>query len=424
MSAGCEPMNRLAIALLVPLTFPCVSRAQFEAGAAKADITPPTGYAMWGYAARKDKPSVGVRDPLFARVLVLKAGDAKIALVSLDLGRAPIRDSMARIRETLKPDGFAELFLVASHTHHGPVIEVETWPKEKPYVKELEGKLVAAIRKADAARQPARYGVASTEVPFNRNRQSKRKDAPADRELGVLRVEDLRGKPIAHAVNFAAHPTMLPTNLMEFSADYAGAMAKRVEAETGVPCLFLQGAAGDLSPNPPEGVKGPDEFGTKLGDAVLALAKETRMTGKGAKLEARREEFHFQVMIDVNNLVVRVALEQAFFPDLIAFFQKEYAKGVRPGISSALLDDTLGFVGVSGELFSEHAVNLKRRARLPHLFVLGYCNDYQQYFPTIQAVSEGGYGTGLPVSVAELGAGEKMMDRALIQLYRMRGLVP
>ena len=211
-------MKRHTFALLVALAFPCVSRGQFEAGAAKADITPPTGYPMWGYAARKDKPSTGVRDPLFARVLVLKAGDGKIALVSLDLGRAPIRESMARIREKLKPDGFLELFFVASHTHHGPVIEVETWPKDKPYVKELEEKLVAAIRKADVARKPAKYGVNSTEVTFNRNRQSKRKDAPVDRELMVLRVETADGKPIAHAVNFAAHPTMLPTNLMEFSA--------------------------------------------------------------------------------------------------------------------------------------------------------------------------------------------------------------
>ena len=98
--------------------------AELEAGAATTDITPPTGYPMWGYASRKDKPCEGVLDPLHARALVLKAGDAKVAVVSLDLGRAPTRGSMARIREALKPDGFAELFLVASHTHHGPVIEV------------------------------------------------------------------------------------------------------------------------------------------------------------------------------------------------------------------------------------------------------------------------------------------------------------
>src|SRR5206468_212900 len=111
----------------------------------------------------------GTLDPLHARALVLKAGENKIALVSLDLGRAPTRESMKRIRDALKPDGFAELFLVASHTHHGPVIEIDTWPtKEKPYTRDLETKLVAVIQKADAARKPARYAIASTEVGLNR----------------------------------------------------------------------------------------------------------------------------------------------------------------------------------------------------------------------------------------------------------------
>jgi neutral ceramidase len=419
-------MRRLAIAAVAVLGMPNLLHADFTAGAGKIDITPPTGYAMWGYSSRKDKPAQGVRDPLFARALVLKAGEGKIALVSLDLGRAPTRDSMKRIRDKLKGDGFSELFLVASHTHHGPVIEVDTWPKDakKPYVRELEEKLAAVILKADAARKPARYGVAATEVSFNRNRQSKRKDAPVDRELLVLCVEDLDGKRIATAVNFAAHPTMLPAELLQFSADYPGAMAKRVETETGAPCLFLQGAAGDLSPNPPEGVKGPDEFGKKLGDTVLSLAKDVRMAGAGAALATAREEFKFKITIDVNNALIRAGLERAFFPDLIAFFDREYAEGVRPTLSAAVLDKSIAFVGVSGEFFSEHALSLKRRSRIPHLFVLGYCNDYQQYFPTIQAVSEGGYGTTLPVSVAEVGAGERIIDRSLIHLYQLRGMIP
>ena len=46
---------------------------------------------------------------------------------------------------------------------------------------------------------------------------------------------------------------------------------------------------------------------------------------------------------------------------------------------------------------------------------------YQQYFPTIENASEGGYGADPGVSTAEVGAGEQMMNAALIQLYRMRG---
>ena len=90
-------------------------------------------------------------------------------------------------------------------------------------------------------------------------------------------------------------------------------------------------------------------------------------------------------------------------------------------LTTALLDGRIGFVGVSGEFFCGHALSLKRRARLEHLFFLGYCNDYQQYFPTLEASAEGGYGTDLYVSPVELGAGERIMDRALLHLYQMRG---
>jgi len=108
----------------------------------------------------------------------------------------------------------------------------------------------------------------------------------------------------------------------------------------------------------------------------------------------------------------------------VDFYAAEYQKGVRPHLAAALFDGRIGLVGVSGEFFCGHALSLKRRARLEHLFLLGYCNDYQQYFPTIEAASEGGYGTDPLVAPAELGAGEKVMDRALIHLYQMRGKLP
>jgi hypothetical protein len=202
-------------------------------------------------------------------------------------------------------------------------------------------------------------------------------------------------------------------------------MAKHVEAATGgAPCLFLQGAAGDLAPNLPPTAPDADQFGRTLGDSVLSLLKDLRFEKQGETLAARREELRFRATLDIRNPFIRGALGDAFFPELIGFFEREYADGVRPTVTTAVLDGRVGFVGLSGEFFCDHALGLKRRARLPHLFVLGYCNDYQQYFPTVQAVSEGGYGTGLPVSVAELGAGERVADRALIHLYQLRGMVP
>jgi hypothetical protein len=414
--------------LFIVLASLCVSAArsaELQAGAAKGEITPPVGGPMWGYAARHDAPSVGVLDPLYARAVVLAVGKTRIAIVSLDLGRAPTRASTTAIRKQVKEScGVGHLFLVASHTHHGPVLELERWPDPKaPYVRTLEKKLVGLIAEAAGKLRPARLGIAAQAVPWNRNRHSRREDRPRDDELIVVRLEDDAGKALAHLVNFAAHPTMHPAKLMKFSADYPGALARLVEKETGVPCLFLQGAAGDLSANPGPGST-PEKFGEAVGQGVLKLARSIRCTaGAEATLSVREHDFTFAKRIDLTNPIVRTGLSLAFFKDLVDFYEREYREGVRPHLTTALLDGKIGLVGVSGEFFCGHALSLKKRARLERLLFLGYCNDYQQYFPTIEAVAEGGYGTEPPVSPAQIGAGERVMDRALIDLYEMRGKI-
>lgn len=394
-----------------------------RAGAAVCDITPPIGYAMWGYGARRDIASTGVRDRLMARAIVLEVGKAKIAIVSLDLGRAPTRDSLAAIRKLVKPATQIEtLFLVASHTHHGPVLELDDWPsKEKPYLRELERKLADVIINADKKLQSACMGVASHDITFNRNRHSKRADKPLDREMLIARFDDAKGRPIAHLVHFAAHPTMLPAKLLEFSHDYPGFMCAYVEKELGGVCLFLQGAAGDLSPNPP-GEATPEAFGAAVGNFVVTKSQTLKAKlAEPKELKSRERDFKFSSRIDLSNPLVYGAYSLAFFPKLVEFYEREYREGIRPHITAAMLDKRIGFVGVSGELFTSHAIHLKRRARLDHLFVFGYCNDYQQYIPTIEAIAEGGYGADFTVSPIEIGAGERMMDQTLLDLLELQG---
>ncbi len=41
--------------------------AELLAGAARRDVTPPTGGALYGYGARGSNVSTGVHDPLFAK---------------------------------------------------------------------------------------------------------------------------------------------------------------------------------------------------------------------------------------------------------------------------------------------------------------------------------------------------------------------
>jgi hypothetical protein len=124
---------------------------------------------------------------------------------------------------------------------------------------------------------------------------------------------------------------------------------------------------------------------------------------------------------DFTNPIIKAACSRAFSPELIPNYVDQYAEGIRPRMTLALLHRDIALVGVSGEFFAGHALRLKERAGVKQLFFFGYRNGYHQYFPTIDAVAEGGYGADNAVSPVAIGAGERMMDAALIWIYQMPG---
>src|SRR5215472_1693700 len=85
-----------------------------RAGVAHAEITPPTFMPMYGYANRKCGPANGTHDPLFAKALVLATGDARIGIVTLDLGSIVAPNLRQEVAAKLN---IPVLLLSASHTH-------------------------------------------------------------------------------------------------------------------------------------------------------------------------------------------------------------------------------------------------------------------------------------------------------------------
>src|SRR3954467_15329330 len=96
------------------------SAAQLQAGAARADITPPTGYYMMGWV-RTDAKTIGTHTRLYARVIVLKQGDKKVALIAGDLNAWP-GGLVKQAADLNKERGFSEqnVLASASHTHAAP----------------------------------------------------------------------------------------------------------------------------------------------------------------------------------------------------------------------------------------------------------------------------------------------------------------
>jgi len=144
------------------------AEAVFKAGAAKRDITPQEAVPMWGYSQRHDQLSSGTLDPLQAAAVVLQAGDQKLAIVGLDLGRSPSEKSLQNIRRRIKTEsGIEHSFIAGSHTHHGPVLELSDeegkgkgrFDAALRYYQQLEDAVVAAIVEADKSLVPAKMAI-------------------------------------------------------------------------------------------------------------------------------------------------------------------------------------------------------------------------------------------------------------------------
>src|SRR5271166_4600393 len=154
----------VALAGLVAVEAIASDRADFRAGAAEKDITPPVGIPMWGYGARHDALSDGTLDPLMAKAIVIAAGVDKVAIVGTDLGRGPTDEMMTIIRKEIADKaGIRHVLISGSHSHHGPVIELTDEPglgKGKfdvavAYSRELPHYLIEVILAADRDKKPA-----------------------------------------------------------------------------------------------------------------------------------------------------------------------------------------------------------------------------------------------------------------------------
>jgi hypothetical protein len=405
----------------------------FQVGFAKQDITPAKPMPMWGYGERHAALSTGVRDPLYAKAVVIVAGKEKLAIVGLDLGRSPTDAMLTRIREAItKNSGVSMVMISGSHTHHGPVIELLDEPGKGKgvfddavaYSLELEKNIVQAINTAASNVRPAKMGWGSKSVEMNRNRHSKLEPKPVDSRLGVIRFDDSEGKPIATIVNYAAHPTMLNAADLRFSADWPGQMMNAVDEALQTNCIFMQGASGDMSTMATDETRGIEAFGKAMASHVIEVSKSIATTAPDRpKIQFSEETFDFKTRMTFSNPLTTIMFSAAFFPELAAAsMNNDLRKNlIHPRLTTVLINRELALVGGSGEFFCQHAIRLRERSKSTETFFFGYCNGHHMYFPTIEGAAEGGYGADSAVSWVSLGAGEEMIDHALISIYSMLG---
>ncbi|MFP4027735.1 MAG: hypothetical protein ACLFWL_08090 [Candidatus Brocadiia bacterium] len=91
------------------------------AGSARADITPEPGIQLAGDCGRH-RPVEGVKEPLYARALVLESGETRLCLLSLDLlgaTNACADEVRERVADALGIDSEAVMFHVTQNHAEG-----------------------------------------------------------------------------------------------------------------------------------------------------------------------------------------------------------------------------------------------------------------------------------------------------------------
>jgi hypothetical protein len=409
-----------------------------EVGVSRVEITPENGLALQGYPGT-GRTAEGVRDPLFARVLVLRAGAQRIALVDLDL-IAPLEpEFVTQLRDAVLSD-VSYVLVTAIHTHSGPALIPSSSPPPRAWESNAVGKIADAIHSAASHAVAARLGVGYGAAYIGHNRLRRNSDggvtwfeknwtgvstSPVDPTVGVLRIDDTSGAPLAILVNFACHPVIFGPDSRLYSADFPGVMTRFVEKAMGskVVCFFLQGADGDINPlyavTPlaQGAVELSESAGTELGQVVARVASQIQTAADLApSLQFVEDRMAFGPRWKAQQWL---AVERGNSETIAAKTEAEYQLPV----TTLLINKQLAVLAVPGEPFVEFQQQWRSRCPVRDCFFLGYSNGYFGYFPTIEAATMGGYGAAHPSTWIEVGAGERMVDRGVERVYELLGRI-
>lgn len=408
------------------LAAPAVAQTELQAGVARVEITPSAFMPMYGYANRKCGPANGTHDPLFAKALVLQAGDSRLAIVTMDVG--------SMVSENLRRDvasklGIPVLLLAASHTHSGPAFLPEDRSPASDaaaaaYFAELEGKVFRVVQEALGALFPAKLSAGRGSLQLGYNRLLLRDDGraramfenpervpygPVDPEFTLLRVDDTEGKTRALLVHYATHAVVLGPTSCKYSADYPGVMQTQVENELkGAQVMFVQGGAGDINPLF-MGRSGIEEQDFKVMQTM----------GELLAAEVLRANRNVEALPPAP-ASIRSQGEVLTFRD-----RWEKDKTVKVGITTVLINGQVAIAATSGEPMHKLQKMWKDQAAVKVPLFYGYTfssgGDWPDYIPDLRSAAFGGYGADTS-TVVETGAGETIVLRHLTNLYDLLGM--
>ena len=431
------------------------------AGVARRVINPPLGTNKVGLRLFAD-PIQAIESDLTGTALVLANGASKVAIIACDLCVIPttvVSDIRRRIGEAIGTPA-SHVMLNMSHNHSAPALP--GWTEDTPeqvrfkrrYQDDFIRWLVEASTEADQQLQEARIGAGWGECrigvyrretgPDGRDVLGEVPDAPIDSSVGVIRVDDLDGRPIATLFSYGCHPVTMGPRSMVASSDFPGAAREVVEKTMGGTTLFLQACGGNI--NPVDGIgyevncrDNKNRVGAILGGEVLKVAANIRThvrrgprtpmgtipnilfspwvpvegetcTYLGAaddvvklrfidlppldEAEAIHDEWK-QTLADrraggAQDWEMRVAIR-------FADWSEKLVEAVRDGdpsldlVIQAIRVNDIVLAGLNVEAFFETGLAIKARSPVQHTRLLGYTNGSMAYLPRAEDYPPGGW---------------------------------
>jgi neutral/alkaline ceramidase-like enzyme len=455
------------------------------AGAGRSDITPAPGTPQGGWGAQTHQRGIASDMPLYATTLVVSDSAESVAIIDVDsIGfdlewAKKIVDAVADLTN-LRRD---HIRLSWTHTHSGPnTFRLATIGEGKDmvlsYMEGLPRRIAGSVWQAQQRLKPVRCGAASGTCEINVNRRLKLPDGrivvgknwsgPVDRTVRVMRFDDLEENAVATIVHYACHPTTMAWQNQYFTPDYPGVTRQVVEQQIGGLCLFLQGAAGNITPR--QGFTGDRRVYRRLGKllgleasrvaiGIETLAHPDRLEGvlqSGAPIALYSNEPVEQSSSCLRTLSRSLKLPLRSFPPLDeskaesdrllneltrwrregtetevqaaralatqACMQAEMSRlysgkthtswqlqGIRIG--------SVAMLSIPGEPFTEINEQIVKASPFAHTLFSGYSNGGLDYLAVRSAFDEGGYEIGMCPFAPE--AAEIVVEECLDMLEKL-----
>jgi len=411
-------------------------------GVAQRKITPPLGSELAGYFHKRFAKDV--KSDLYTKAMVIESQGRRIALVSNDLCRAlAVYTRPAKERIAANCGIPLEAVLIsATHTHTCPL--VEKWKGLDPdpvpgYLETLIEAIVGVVQDACASMFDATLHLGQADAPgYSINKLSRTKDGrdvyrqpkPNDTEIIgpsgqldtsvlVLCARDADKRIRALAVNFAAHPNSGGDSIW---AEWPGEMARTIAAiyGTDVPCLFLQGTAGDVDCR--RRIT-REQIGRGIaGAAMMAIEREAAPMAPGPinfrlkilKIPRLVKTAETDRMIDAIRTKPDANYLEKYWPPCYDAWDPEPVELDVP-VQCLRVGDT-ALVALPGEVFTAIGLEIKRYSPAERTLVVAYANDYVGYIPPVEQAERGGYGEWPFISRRLIPQAATMMSNAAIEM--------